>query len=337
MNELAQNLQGARIETHPQTRELAIYKFRTPGGPGAPGKVVGPNRMHLHVPPTTPIEDFQRLVNHVAGRYKMIQVDEQRRPILGAEAFYLDIMDTEPARGEGDDQGDVLRELVRANSRMVEVVADRFAGMMDSAARLISAADGAGLPAREPMLATAVAQQVAAPTPPPAEEAPPPASPLQTMIATTLGQAGPLIQHLILTRVLGLSPEVASKMIAGQLATVPSATTEAGASAPSTAPPPPANGNGAAPSSATSSPAAPRVGVDPNDMTAYLVHLSTIENLLSKRDAVIARELLSSMTAEQTAMWRSRVCSMSAADAANAIRAEIAAVGAQKAKTGGAS
>ena len=327
MYELAQNIHGVRCEPHPQTREYAVYRYSRPGGPGAPAKVAGPNRMHLHVAPTTTNEDFQRLVSHVPGRYKLVQVDEYRRPIAGAETFYVDIMESEPARDGSDDHGGVIRELARANSHMVEVIAERFAGMMDSAARLIGAADGAGLPAREPV--APAASTTTAPTAPPVGDEPAPANPLHSMIASTLGQAGPLIQHLVLTKVLGLPPEVALKMMSGQLAT-PAA--EAGASTP-TATPPLTPAGAAVPPSAPPSPAP---SVNPNDPAAYLVHLATIESLLSKREAVIARELLAVMTPDQVDAWRARVCAMSAADAAAAIRAEIAEVG-KKAKTGGAS
>ena len=329
MYELAQNIHGVRVEPHAQTREYAVYRYSRPGGPGAPAKVAGPNRMHLHVAPTTSNEDFQRLVNHVAGRYKLVQVDEYRRPIAGAEAFYVDIMESEPARDAGDDHGDVIRELARANSHMVEVIAERFAGMMDSAARLIGAADGAGLPAREPAPVTAA--PVTAPAAPAPEDEPAPPNPLHAMIASTLGQAGPLIQHLVLTKVLGLPPEVALKMMSGQLA-APMA--EAGASAPTTPPTQTPSGATSAAPSATPSSAAT---VNPNNPAAYLVHLATIESLLSKREAVIARELIAAMTPAQVDAWRAKVCAMSAADAAAAIRAEIAEVAPRKAKAGGAS
>jgi hypothetical protein len=51
------------------------------------------------------------------------------------------------------DKGDresIIRELVRANVEMTRTIADRFGGVMQAAAELLRAADGAGLPRREP-------------------------------------------------------------------------------------------------------------------------------------------------------------------------------------------
>src|SRR5204863_2301733 len=91
-------------------------------------------------------------------------IDEKRKIISNAPAAYLTI--AEPPRNgigavvapvsEGPDT--VMRELARANVEMARVnaevsrnIADRFAGIMQAAAEVIRAADGAGIVARLPL------------------------------------------------------------------------------------------------------------------------------------------------------------------------------------------
>ena len=51
------------------------------------------------------------------------------------------------------DRDELVRDLARANADMAKVVTERFAQIIEAAAQLIRAADGAGIPAREPIAA----------------------------------------------------------------------------------------------------------------------------------------------------------------------------------------
>jgi hypothetical protein len=144
---------------------------------------------------------------------------------------------------------------------------------------------------------------------------------LAHMIGQMIGQAQPLIQHCMLTRMMGLSPEQATAVL--------SAMGGAARLAPTAEPAPPPQ---ATTSTATAPPPPPRPApVNP------IQHMNAIEALLSARERAVVFELIKGMTPDQIPAWQSRLCGMSAAEAAATIRAEIAALDKPRAPTGGAS
>ncbi len=334
MRELANKAQGERVAVHADTVELKVT-VQTPGRPGGPRNVVGPNRLPLYIPVDTTADELRRIVNDQPGRYRFLQVDRNRRLIEGTDPLYLDILDTDDTSSDNhagdrdrDHERGVLRELVRANSDMVKVVAQNFASMLGSAAHLIRAADGAGLPAREPAPATATAPAAPAPVDT-AAEGDDRAEPggLGYVLGQMIGQAQPLLQHCMLTKVMGLSPEQATAVLGALSGAVkPAPVSDATATPPPTATTTTTNTATAAPP-----PTARAAPVDP------IKHMNAIEALLSARERAVVFELIKGMTADQIPAWQTRLCGMSAAEAAATIRAEIAALEKPRAVTGGAS
>ena len=153
MSELAFDANGEPITFPVGVEELRVRRFRNPGMRGACEVVHDRDGAPLYVPVDTSYVEFRALVDAVPGRYRLDPVDLGRQPIANTAPAYVTL--TEPLRnvaalGAADDRDSVIRELVRANVEMTKTIADRFGGVMQAAAELLRAADGAGLPRREP-------------------------------------------------------------------------------------------------------------------------------------------------------------------------------------------
>jgi hypothetical protein len=154
MSELAFDANGEPITFPAEGEELRVRRFRNPGMRGACEVVHDRDGAPLYVPVDMSYVEFRALVDAVPGRYRLDPVDAGRRVIPNTMPAYVTI--SEPARnvfasGLTDDREAVIRELARANAEMTRTIADRFAGVMQAAAELLRAADGAGLPRREPI------------------------------------------------------------------------------------------------------------------------------------------------------------------------------------------
>ena len=154
MSELAFDANGEAITFPAGAEELRVRRFRNPGMRGACEVVHDRDGAPLYVPVNTSYVEFRALVNGVPGRYRLDPVDAARQVMANAAPAYVTI--TEPARNgseprAAEDRDSVIRELARANAEMTKTIADRFAGVMQAAADLLRAADGAGLPRREPL------------------------------------------------------------------------------------------------------------------------------------------------------------------------------------------
>jgi len=153
MSELAFDANGDPITFPAEAEELRVRRFRNPGMRGACEVVHDRDGTPLYVPVDTSYVDFRAQVDGVPGRYRLDPVDAGRRVIANSLPAYVTL--TEPARStavpcSADDRDSVIRELARANAEMTRTIADRFASVMQAAADLLRAADGAGLPRREP-------------------------------------------------------------------------------------------------------------------------------------------------------------------------------------------
>jgi hypothetical protein len=154
MSELAFDANGEAITFPAGAEELRVRRFRNPGMRGACEVVHDREGAPLYVPVDTSYIEFRALVDALPGRYRLDPVDAARQVMANAAPAYVTI--TEPARNgteprAAEDRDSVIRELARANAEMTKTIADRFAGVMQAAADLIRAADGAGLPRREPL------------------------------------------------------------------------------------------------------------------------------------------------------------------------------------------
>ena len=153
MSELAFDANGDPITFPAEAEELRVRRFRNPGMRGACEVVHDRDGSPLYVAVDAGYVEFRKVVDGVPGRYRLDPVDASRRVIANSTPAYITI--TEAARSAAtttasDERDSVIRELARANADMTKTIADRFASVMQAAADLLRAADGAGLPKREP-------------------------------------------------------------------------------------------------------------------------------------------------------------------------------------------
>ena len=157
MSDLHFDADGEPAKVPAEAEELRVRRFRKPGERGACEVVHGADGSPLYVPVDLSYPEFRKLVESVPGRYRLDPVDAGRRPCAGAIALYVTIETPRNAAGAGDERDLIVRELMRANVEMMRAnvemtknVTERLATMMTATAEILRAADGAGLPRREP-------------------------------------------------------------------------------------------------------------------------------------------------------------------------------------------
>src|SRR5512144_341444 len=153
MSELAFNLSGEPFEVPSAAVGWRVRKLKPKG---APEVVYGRDGTPLTLPIDADMEDLRREAR-IEGRYRLDPLDDQNRAIANAPAGYVCLHPVERASEpaplpspvpQGPDHAVV--EAMRLNTELARTIVDRFPTMLDSAAGLLRAADGAGLPAREP-------------------------------------------------------------------------------------------------------------------------------------------------------------------------------------------
>lgn len=153
MSELAFNINGDPFDV---PANAAGWRVRRMKQKGAPEVVYGRNGLPLVLPIEADLDDVRQETG-VPGRYRLDPVDEGNRPITGAAAGYVFVHNeaqsiaqaaTSSPRHELSDN--VVIEAMRMNSEIAKSVVDRFPQMLEAAAVLLQAADGAGLPSRAP-------------------------------------------------------------------------------------------------------------------------------------------------------------------------------------------
>jgi hypothetical protein len=153
MSELAFNVNGEAFEV-PET--AAGWKVKRMKAKGAPEVVYGRDGLPLVLARDAGIDDLKSEVDQ-PGRYRLDLVDDNNKPLEGIGAGYVHVHTVAPA-AESTPRGgtittpssDATIEAMRLNSELARSVIDRFPQMMEAAAVLLRAADGAGLPSREP-------------------------------------------------------------------------------------------------------------------------------------------------------------------------------------------
>lgn len=308
MSELAYNVTGDRFEPPASASFWRVRRLK-PGGRGTPDVVFGPDGAPLMLPIDAELADFRGAVKNAPGRYRLDPVDETYKSCEEGCPAYLCIDDTPDAGGHqaaAAPNHDVIRELVRANTEMVRSIADKFSAVMDSAAALIRAADGAGLPAREPSQLPphiAAALRNAAPENDEGDEDEDdlePSSEVGKIIKSLSEQFGPVLSHTINTKFLGLTTEQSVALMGGGAV--------------------PVTANEAPPTTKKEEPAQRKRAATPPD---FMKHLRAIQALLTPEESRLAQAAIAKMPPAAMQAWRERLLAMTAKDAAAAIRAEI--------------
>ena len=154
MSELAFNLNGDAFEVPTNAAGWRVRKMKTKG---APEVAYGRNGQPLVLPLEADVDDLRAEVGS-PGRYRLDPVDQENKPIDKAPAGYVMVHELAPAvlvptttaglapLPAASDS--VVLEAMRMNAEITRTVVDRFPQMMEAAATLLRAADGAGLPSR---------------------------------------------------------------------------------------------------------------------------------------------------------------------------------------------
>jgi hypothetical protein len=156
MSELAFNINGEAFEVVAEATGWRVRKMRVKGSP----EVVYAREGHpLVMPITADIDDLRAEVD-MTGRYRLDLVDQNNKAIEGAPSGYVQInVEADAEKSErpstspivlAKQTDNIVIEAMRMNSEIAKSVVDRFPAMLEAAATLLRAADGAGLPARTP-------------------------------------------------------------------------------------------------------------------------------------------------------------------------------------------
>ena len=152
MSELAFNMNGEPFDVPATATGWRVRRMKTKG---APEVVYSREGTPLMLPIDAGIDDLRNAVG-AAGRYRIDPVDEHR-PIPNAQAGYVFLHDETPVGSTAASStalpprtDNIVIEALRMNAEITKTIVERFAQVMEASAIVLRAADGAGLPAREP-------------------------------------------------------------------------------------------------------------------------------------------------------------------------------------------
>ncbi|HTR50275.1 MAG TPA: hypothetical protein VMJ10_06175 [Kofleriaceae bacterium] len=336
MSELAFNINGEAFEVPAHATGWRVRRMRHKGSPEV---VYGRDGLPLVLPISAQMEELRAEVDST-GRYRLDLVDADNKPIVGAPSGYVQVnFDSAPASSEGPgaigpvvsaasfgkQSDNIVIEAMRMQSMIAVSVVERFPQMMEAAATLLRAADGAGLPARPPMAALEDGEDEDSEDD--GGEDTGTKSKTASFVELLQPMVGPAVQYLVaglmsgqvklpgnLTDVLDWRKAAAR----GQKAKTPTASTPAPTSSAEATPT-------AAPSD-TSTTEPPKLDLQ------QAAHFVAIQNALAPEEAEFARRAASNFSHEQLVAWMDKLGQLSVEDAVAEIRREIAKANA----TGGA-
>ncbi len=156
MSELAFNINGEAFEVPANASGWRVRRMRAKGSPEV---VYSREGLPLVLPIDAGLEELKAEVD-VTGRYRLDLVDTTNKAIATAPSGYVQVnIDPTPAPSAPiaasvallPPSDNIAIEALRTQAMIAQSVVERFPQMMEAAATLLRAADGAGLPARPPM------------------------------------------------------------------------------------------------------------------------------------------------------------------------------------------
>jgi hypothetical protein len=157
MSELTFNANGEPFDWPHDVTDARVRRMKIRG---APELVYGRDGRPAVVAASATIDELREAVGGVAGKYRLDPLNADGRLVEGAPAAYVQIVPVQPdamlapsaapAVAVSETES-VLRDAIRSNTELARTVISTFPQMMESAARLIEAADGAGIPRRRPL------------------------------------------------------------------------------------------------------------------------------------------------------------------------------------------
>lgn len=300
MSELAFNSNGDTFDV-PAT--VSGWRVRRMKPRGAPELVYGRDGRPLTVPVESDVDDLREAVD-TPGKYRLDPINDDGKCVEGVPPAYVQVVkpiETGTALAASTTSDDAIREAMRLNTELAKSVIDRFPEMMTAAAELLRAADGAGLPARQPRKTGDDEEHEDDDD---NEPAAPASSPAFELINTLVAQVVPLV-------VTGLANKKMPKL--GAIFDWRKAVPEAIA------------GDVATDSIADhSSPAKSQTELPPLDPKA-MSHFITIQSALPPAEAALARQVAAELTPGEMRAWFAELSALSVPDAVARIRTFIGA------------
>lgn len=245
-----------------------------------------------------PIDERGRIVDDVPAAYVQFSAPRMYRALATAET------------SAGSPSGDlsIVQEAMRLNAAMAQTAMAKLPAIMEAAARILAAADGAGLPARTPVAPPENARNgVAEPAETDAEERPRNATAdIMHGVSQVLASAEPIAK--LATAWLGGRAATRNAASAGDI---------------TTANPPPAGPTASTPSVPAASPAVPPTSGPPKDLVSLMAHMEAVKALLTSEERAIAEAAAAEMSPDAMMHWAGKLGPLSVEDAAAEVRRMI--------------
>lgn len=154
MSELAFNANGENFDIPAVVTGWRVRRLKPRG---APELVYGRDGRPLTIPIESEMTDLREAVSGALGRYRLDPINDDGKAVEGTPAAYIQVVKTEqPMESQPNTvvryEDDVVREAMRLNTELAKSIVDRFPEMLRASAELLRAADGAGIPARHPIV-----------------------------------------------------------------------------------------------------------------------------------------------------------------------------------------
>jgi hypothetical protein len=310
--ELAFDKDGEPFAVPDTAAEWRLRRLR--GGRGAPELVYGPDGTPLTLDISAGLDDLREAVD-TSGRYRLEAIDKDGKTIPNVPPSYVQVTVTPrnatrteaplPPNLSATDHA--IRELVRANVELVrtttelaKAVATQQPDVLRAAAELLRAADGAGLPRRDPIVGDDDSDDDV-------EIDPTPAGPDWVSVAY---EALATLKVVVAAATAKRHSPASTGAATTAAPSAPAATSD---TASSVAPSDPTQ---RACTSAVSAPA-PSPDVDPH------VHLMAIQAQLTPAERAFVMGVFAKLSTEDRAQWADQLTRMSVTDAVTMIRTEI--------------
>jgi hypothetical protein len=152
MSELAFDKEGNPFRFSRRTKKLRPRRWKNAGQRGTCAAVLDADGEQIFIDTDAEFVELRAAVGNVPGFYRLDQCDEDGTPIEDAPPAYVSIGPTRNAAptGDVDPRDAIIRDLAQINADVVRTIAERFGNVMQATADVLRAADGAGLPRRQP-------------------------------------------------------------------------------------------------------------------------------------------------------------------------------------------
>ena len=325
-SELAFNANGEPFAVPETATGWRVRRLR--GGRGAPELVYGRDGRPLTLGIEAGMDELRDAVE-VSGRYRLDAIDDEGKVVEHVPPSYVQVTVAERNAAPVEPAPPIvltsvdhaLREVVRANvelvrttSELAKTVATQHPDLVKAAAEILRAADGAGLPRREPMADWADDDDDEAED---TEEAPKPAFDFNVLMS----HLSPVIARLTgidptKMAILAGSPGPVASGAAPQAAT-PSASAAPARSTTTSSQPRRAIASDKEASTEDTSASKPAAAANP------MAHLAAIQAQLTAEERTFVQGVIAQLSPADLIQWRDQLAHSTVDEAVAAIRTEI--------------